>query len=139
MERWATDRGGVDAAPIRRLDVNVPKALPNDWILGQVSGLAVDSKDHVWIIHRSSATLSNMEKGAELTLVESSEEALALAESGDVTGRVFEVEAGIIRAADGWQHGPAADKGARWEPYEVGDVVRRLMKEAPEQVRPYGA
>lgn len=64
---------------------------------------------------------------------------LASAESGDVTGRVFEVEAGIIRAADGWQHGPAADKGARWEPYEVGDVVRRLMKEAPEQVRPYGA
>ena len=64
---------------------------------------------------------------------------LASAESGDVTGRVFEVEAGIIRAADGWQHGPAADKGERWEPYEVGDVVRRLMKEAPEQVRPYGA
>lgn len=64
---------------------------------------------------------------------------LASAESGDVTGRVFEVEAGIIRAADGWQHGPAADKGARWETCEVGDVVRRLMREAPAQVRPYGA
>ncbi len=64
---------------------------------------------------------------------------LASAESGDVTGRVFEVEAGIIGAADGWQHGPKQDKGARWEPYEVGDVVRSLLKEAPEQVRPYGA
>jgi NAD(P)-dependent dehydrogenase (short-subunit alcohol dehydrogenase family) len=64
---------------------------------------------------------------------------LASADSGEVTGRVFEVEAGVIRAADGWQHGPAEDKGARWEPAEVGDVVRRLLKEAPEQVRPYGA
>jgi NAD(P)-dependent dehydrogenase (short-subunit alcohol dehydrogenase family) len=63
---------------------------------------------------------------------------LASAESGDVTGRVFEVEAGIIRAADGWQHGPAEDKGGRWEPGEVGEAVHRLLKEAPEQVRPYG-
>lgn len=29
-----------------------PKTLPNDWIIGQVSGLAVDAQDHVWIIHR---------------------------------------------------------------------------------------
>jgi NAD(P)-dependent dehydrogenase (short-subunit alcohol dehydrogenase family) len=64
---------------------------------------------------------------------------LAGADSGDVTGRVFEVEAGVIRAADGWQHGPAEDKGDRWDPAEVGDVVRRLLKQAPEQVRPYGA
>jgi NAD(P)-dependent dehydrogenase (short-subunit alcohol dehydrogenase family) len=64
---------------------------------------------------------------------------LAGSDSGDVTGRVFEVEAGVIRAADGWQHGPAEDKGGRWDPAEVGDVVRRLLKQAPEQVRPYGA
>ena len=64
---------------------------------------------------------------------------LASAESGEVTGRVFEVEAGIVRAADGWQHGPTADKGDRWEPDELGDVVRRLIAEGPEQVRPYGA
>jgi hypothetical protein len=29
-----------------------PKPLPNNWIIGQVSGLAVDDRDHVWIIHR---------------------------------------------------------------------------------------
>ena len=49
----------------------------------------------------------------------------------DVTGRVFEVEAGIISAADGWQHGPREDKGERWLPEEVGPVVRRLLDEAP--------
>ncbi len=59
--------------------------------------------------------------------------------AAEVTGRVFEVEAGVITVADGWRRGPSVDKGARWEPAEVGDVVRRLLKEAPEQVRPYGA
>ncbi len=29
-----------------------PQPLPEDWILGQVSGLAVDDRDHVWIVHR---------------------------------------------------------------------------------------
>ena len=26
--------------------------LPNDWVLGLASGLAIDSQDHVWVIHR---------------------------------------------------------------------------------------
>ena len=29
-----------------------PKPLPNNWIIGQVSGAHVDSQDHVWIVHR---------------------------------------------------------------------------------------
>lgn len=29
-----------------------PKPLPNNWLIGQVSGVAIDSKDHIWIIHR---------------------------------------------------------------------------------------
>ena len=33
-----------------------PKPLPNNWILGEVSGVAVDSRDHVWIIHRPRTT-----------------------------------------------------------------------------------
>jgi hypothetical protein len=49
---------------------------------------------------------------------------LGSVESRDVTGRVFEVEGGIIRAAEGWQHGAEVDKGARWEPAELGPVVR---------------
>src|SRR5436190_10501909 len=52
---------------------------------------------------------------------------LGSAESRDVTGRVFEVEGGIISVADGWQHGPQVDKGARWEPAEIGTAVRDLL------------
>ena len=41
-----------------------PKPLPDNWILGQVAGVAVDNDDSVWIIHRPS-TLVDDEKGAE--------------------------------------------------------------------------
>ncbi|HET9728021.1 MAG TPA: SDR family oxidoreductase [Acidimicrobiia bacterium] len=56
----------------------------------------------------------------------------------DVTGRVFEVEGGMISIADGWQHGPAVDKGARWSPSEVGAAVRELLAKAPPAAPVYG-
>lgn len=64
---------------------------------------------------------------------------LGSTESADVTGRVFEVEGGIIRAAEGWQHGPAVDNGARWDPAELGPVVRGLLAEARPPAPVYGA
>src|SRR6185369_5518234 len=64
---------------------------------------------------------------------------LGSAESGDVTGRVFEVEGGIVSVADGWQHGPRVDKGARWEPSELGPVVADLISTAPTPAPVYGA
>ena len=38
--------------------------LPNNWILGQVSGVAVDDRDHVWIVHRP-RTLDARQRGEE--------------------------------------------------------------------------
>ena len=64
---------------------------------------------------------------------------LGSADSSGVTARVFEVEGGVISVADGWQHGPREDKGARWEPDEVGAVVRRLLTDAPAPTPAYGA
>jgi NAD(P)-dependent dehydrogenase (short-subunit alcohol dehydrogenase family) len=63
---------------------------------------------------------------------------LGSAESAGVTGRVFEVEGGLVSVADGWRHGPREDKGARWDPTEIGPVVRRLLAEAPEPTPVYG-
>jgi DNA-binding beta-propeller fold protein YncE len=51
---------------VRKVDPFWPKPLPNGWLLGMTIGAWVDEQDHVWIIHRSSATLHNNEKGAEL-------------------------------------------------------------------------
>jgi NAD(P)-dependent dehydrogenase (short-subunit alcohol dehydrogenase family) len=64
---------------------------------------------------------------------------LGSAESRDVTGRVFEVEGGIIGVADGWQHGPRVDKGARWDPADVGAAVREVLAKAPTPAPVYGA
>ncbi|GAA5112112.1 SDR family oxidoreductase [Haloechinothrix salitolerans] len=60
-------------------------------------------------------------------------------ESAGVTGRVFEVEGGQVSLATGWHHGPRRDKGARWEPAELGPVVEELIAEAPEPEPVYGA
>jgi NAD(P)-dependent dehydrogenase (short-subunit alcohol dehydrogenase family) len=59
-------------------------------------------------------------------------------QSAHVTGRVFEVEGGKVSVADGWQHGPAVDKGARWDPAELGPVVDDLIAKAPPPAPVYG-
>ncbi len=51
--------------PRFQVDPFWPKPLPNNWILGQVSGVAVDAQDHVWIIQRP-GSLTTDEKGAAL-------------------------------------------------------------------------
>jgi DNA-binding beta-propeller fold protein YncE len=45
--------------PSFRVDPFWPKPLPNHWLVGAVVGVAVDSKDHVWIIHRPSTLQPN--------------------------------------------------------------------------------
>ena len=64
---------------------------------------------------------------------------LGSVESAGVTGRVFEVEGGKVGVADGFQHGPTEDKGARWDPSELGPVVASLLEAAPAPAPVYGA
>ncbi|WP_432851903.1 SDR family oxidoreductase [Amycolatopsis sp. CA-161197] len=64
---------------------------------------------------------------------------LGSVESSGVTGRVFEVDGGRVSVADGWRHGPSRDKGARWEPAELGPVVASLLASAPSPEPVYGA
>jgi hypothetical protein len=59
-------------------------------------------------------------------------------ESKDVTGRVFEVQGGEISVASGWGKGPAIDKGERWDPAELGPVVRELLAMAAVSVPVFG-
>ena len=64
---------------------------------------------------------------------------LGSAESGHVTGRVFEVEGGMLSIATGWRHGPPIDNGARWDPAEVGEAVAELLRKAVQPEPVYGA
>ena len=44
-------------APRFEVDPMWPKPLPNQWILGSAIGVGIDSKDHIFIIHRGDSTL----------------------------------------------------------------------------------
>jgi DNA-binding beta-propeller fold protein YncE len=45
--------------PSYRVDPFWPRPLPNNWIVGAVVGVAVDARDHVWIVHRPSTLQPN--------------------------------------------------------------------------------
>ena len=51
-------------APRFEVDPFWPKPLPNGWVMGMAIGVAVDSRDHVWIVHRGD-TLSQLEAAAD--------------------------------------------------------------------------
>lgn len=59
----STHAFGQDRLVTFAVDPYWPKPLPNKWILGQVSGIATDARDHIWIIQRPSS-LSDDERGA---------------------------------------------------------------------------
>ncbi len=63
---------------------------------------------------------------------------LGSAESKEVTGQVFEIAGGEISVADGWRKGPTVDKGARWEPDELGAAMQDLLAKAVPPQKVYG-
>ena len=58
----AATPGEPPAALAFEVDPYWPRPLPDDWLLGNVVGVATDSRDNVWIIHRP-----NSQRGAEAT------------------------------------------------------------------------
>ena len=65
LQNQADAQARTVQAPRFEVDPLWPKPLPNRWLLGMAIGVHVDDQDHVWIIHRSSATLHNNEKALE--------------------------------------------------------------------------
>jgi DNA-binding beta-propeller fold protein YncE len=61
VDAAAAAKAGV---PQFQVDPFWPKPLPNNWILGQVAGVAVDKRNHVWIVQRPKS-LSDREVGAQ--------------------------------------------------------------------------
>jgi hypothetical protein len=60
LDRVAAEGKSVQA-PRFEVDPMWPKPLPNHWLLGNVIGVGVDFQDHIWIVHRSAATLDRKE------------------------------------------------------------------------------
>ena len=53
----AQENGGANRAGIYEVDRMWPKPLPNNWVLGSTVGLAIDARDHVFIVHRGQSSL----------------------------------------------------------------------------------
>ena len=58
----AADRAAE--APMFEVDPFWPQPLPNHWVLGSVVGVGVDSRDHVFIVHRQAPLNARTEIGA---------------------------------------------------------------------------
>jgi len=54
-------------APKFEVDPLWPKPLPNRWLLGSAVGVAVDSRDHVWVVNLTGSFTVRTETGADQT------------------------------------------------------------------------
>lgn len=54
LDAWAGSQVQREA-PLFQVDPFWPKPLPNGWVLGTVIGVGVDSRDHVFVVHRGVA------------------------------------------------------------------------------------
>jgi DNA-binding beta-propeller fold protein YncE len=55
------------SGPAYRVDPLWPQPLPNHWVWGSITGVAVDAQDHVWVVHRGGDSLEGNEKGMMLS------------------------------------------------------------------------
>ena len=53
LEKKAAVQAASVQAPMFEVDPMWPKPLPNHWVIGATIGVSVDTRDHVWIIHRA--------------------------------------------------------------------------------------
>jgi hypothetical protein len=58
-DRAAAQGKAAVQAPMFEVDPLWPKPLPNNWTLGNAIGIAVDSSDHVWMVHRTTGVPNN--------------------------------------------------------------------------------
>mgnify|MGYP001821490002 FL=1 len=55
---------GAVEAPVFEVDPLWPRPLPNHWLMGSVIGVGVDSRDHVFVVHRPASLNARTEVGA---------------------------------------------------------------------------
>lgn len=82
------------ATPAFRVDTAWPRPLPNNWILGQVSGVATDAQDHVWVLQRprSLGKVGPQTSNADTTRL------------GKAAGVEVDAAANEVYVADGYQN-----------------------------------
>ena len=62
--RPGATQGTTVQAPRFEVDPYWPKPLPNHWLLGSATGIAIDSRDHVYVVHLTESFTTRTETGA---------------------------------------------------------------------------
>jgi DNA-binding beta-propeller fold protein YncE len=62
-----TASGAAQGPPAFRVVPLWPQPLPEHYVLGSVTGVAVDAQDHIWVTHRGADSLEGNEKGMMAT------------------------------------------------------------------------
>jgi hypothetical protein len=99
--------------PTFRVDPFWPKPLPNRWILGAVAGVAIDSRDHVWITHRPSTLQPNETR----SIWKAAPPVLEFDADGTLVSSWGGPDAGLPRRSG------SAEAGYDWPQYEHGIYV----------------
>jgi hypothetical protein len=68
-EGAALAQGTSRSMPAFQVDPSWPK-LPNNWVVGTVSSVTVDRRDHVWILHRPGTVPQNLKAQAAPPVIE---------------------------------------------------------------------
>lgn len=110
--------------PRFEVDPFFPKSLPNGWMLGQVSGTAVDRQDHIWVLHRP-RTLDEHDRYGELKKADCCATAPAVLE--------FD-QAGNLVQSWGGPANSTTQKGAAGEVYEWPDVEHGIYVDHNDNV-----
>src|SRR2546421_6347651 len=100
----------ADEVPNFRVEPFWPKPLPNNWILGQVAGIATDRYDRIWIVQRP-LTLTPRERAAE----QNPPEAKCCAAAPPVL--VFDTSGNLLR------HWGGPGQGYQWPENEHGIFI----------------
>ena len=107
----ATNAGTDDAnVPQFRVDPFWPKALPDEWLIGRIAGMAVDAQDRIFVVHRPGSLTKD-----ELGLIQDPPMSLCCRPAPPVL--VFDAEGNLL---DSWG-GPG--EGYDWPGTEHGIFV----------------
>jgi hypothetical protein len=96
-------------APTFQVDPKWP-SIPNDWVLGEVTSIAVDPEDHIWVLHRPRTIPAERRANAAPPVLEFDQNGKLLASWGPAV-------------ADGAPAGKGAGEGYDWPEREHGIFV----------------
>ena len=74
--------------PTFQVDPLWPKPLPNHWLFGSITGVAVDAQNHVWVVHRGAASMTARTEIGAATNPPTSEKCCVPAPAGDAVRSV---------------------------------------------------